>query len=65
MVPVSVMLPLPAVTLRSPPMVDAASATPVLLVMATSPLAPLVPSVNAPVTAWVSRVIVRLAVEAM
>ena len=46
-------------------MLDAASATPVLLVIATSPSAPFVPTVKAPVTAWVASVIVRSAAEAM
>ena len=64
MVPVSVMLP-PAVTLRLPPMLEAARATPVVLVMLAWPVAPLVLSVMGPVTVWVSSVMSVFAVDAV
>ena len=63
MVPVSVMLPSVAVTFRLPATLEAASVTPVVLTMVALAPTPLVLTVNEPVTAWLSTVMVLLAVE--
>ena len=63
-VPVSVMSPLLAVTVRSPRTKEVARATPVVLVTVAWPAVPLVVSANVPVTAWLTRLMIALFAEA-